>query len=36
VSLEVLHRNVDNLRKGKARGGEKGGRRKNVRLTNEE
>ena len=38
-AVEVLHRDVDKrrgLRKGKARGGEKGGRRKNVRLTNEE
>jgi hypothetical protein len=38
-AVEVLHRDVDKqrgLRKGKARGGEKGGRRKNVRLNNEE
>jgi hypothetical protein len=37
--VKVLHRDVDKqrgLRKGKARGGEKGGRRKNARLTNEE
>jgi hypothetical protein len=39
-AVEVLHRDVDRqrgLRKGKARGAEKGGRRKNVtRLTNED
>ena len=38
-AVEVLHRDVDkqrSLRKGKARGGEKGGRRKSVRLANEE
>ena len=38
-AVEVLHRDVDkqrSLRKGKARGCEKGGRKKNVRLANEE
>jgi hypothetical protein len=39
MPLKVLHGDINkqqSLCKGQARGGEKGGRRKNVRLTNRE